>query len=83
MLDNTVKMQWNMAIIMESKASESEKVRDWLCDHVSSESFGDKQEQLKQALEVHEQIVESLNHLTRIGNGMNALLKRALEHEDV
>ncbi|MWC28653.1 restriction endonuclease subunit S [Paenibacillus sp. MMS18-CY102] len=80
MLDTAAKLQWNVSMILEAKAVEAEKVRNWMLNHVSSDSFNEQHQQLKETMRLHDQIVEVIDGLTKLGRGMNAIMKVALEH---
>jgi hypothetical protein len=80
MLDTAAKLQWDISMILEAKAVEAEKVRNWICNHVSSDAYYEQQQQLKESLRMHDQIVEVIDGLTKIGRGMNAVMRVALEH---
>ncbi|WP_274649450.1 restriction endonuclease subunit S [Paenibacillus humicola] len=80
-LDASAKMQGNIAIILEAKAIEAEKVRSWLCNHMTPEAFEEQEEHLKETLLVHEQLVEVIDGLTRLNQGMANVLKAALRQD--
>ncbi|WP_219838447.1 restriction endonuclease subunit S [Paenibacillus sp. R14(2021)] len=82
MLDASAKLQWNVAMILEAKAIEAEKVRSWLINHVTPGTFTEQQERLKTALHVHQQLVEVIEGLTKLHMGMTNVLKAALRHEE-
>jgi len=81
MLDTAAKLQWNVSMILEAKAVEAEKVRNWICNHVSSDAYAEQQQQLAESVRMHDQIVEVIDGLTKLGRGMNAVMKAALEHD--
>ncbi|NBD26513.1 restriction endonuclease subunit S [Paenibacillus glycinis] len=81
MLDASAKLQWNVAMILEAKALEAEKVRSWMINHVTPDAFADQQEHLKSALQVHDQLVEVIDGLTKLSMGMTNVLKAALRHD--
>ncbi len=80
MLDTAAKLQWNVSMILEAKAVEAEKVRNWICNHVSSDAYSEQHQQLTESVRMHDQIVEVIDGLTKLGRGMNAIMKVALEH---
>ncbi|QAY66604.1 restriction endonuclease subunit S [Paenibacillus protaetiae] len=82
MLKASVSMQRNMAIILEAKAYESEKARNWICGHYSPDSFEDEEQQLKQSLQVHDQIVELIEGVTKYSQGMVAMLRAVMQSDD-
>jgi hypothetical protein len=81
MLDASAKIQWNIAMILEAKALEAEKVRGWLCNHISPGVYPNQQEHLKETLNVHDQMIEVIDGLTKLNRGMTSILKAALRHD--
>lgn len=81
-LDAAAKIQWNVAMILEAKAVESEKVRNWILNHVLDSSFEDHEKQLSDPLDVHDQLVEVIEGLTKLQNGLCSNLKTVLPPED-
>ncbi|MBB3113631.1 hypothetical protein FHS18_005744 [Paenibacillus phyllosphaerae] len=81
MLDASAKLQWNIALILDAKALEAEKVRSWLCNHVSTDAYGVQQDQLKDSLIVHDQVIEVIEGLTKLNQGMTSVLRAALRHD--
>lgn len=81
MLDAAAKLQGNIAIILEAKAVEAEKVRAWLCNHMSPDAYGEQLDQLKDALGVHDQMIEVIEGLTKLNQGMSNVLRTALRHD--
>ncbi|MCM3700466.1 restriction endonuclease subunit S [Paenibacillus macerans] len=82
MLDAAAKIQWNVAMILEAKAVEAEKVRNWILNHVLENSFEDHEKQLSDPLDVHEQLVEVIEGLTKLQNGLCSNLKSLLPEEE-
>ncbi|RAP77406.1 restriction endonuclease subunit S [Paenibacillus montanisoli] len=82
MLDASAKAQWNVAMILEAKAVEAEKVRAWLLNHVTADVFAEHQDQLKSAMQVHDQLVEVIDGLAKLNSGMTHVLKAALRQVD-
>jgi hypothetical protein len=81
MLDASAKLQWNVAMILEAKAVEAEKVRSWLCNHVTPDAFSDHEEHLKETLNVHDKVVDVIESLTKLNQGMVNVLKAALRQD--
>ncbi|OPA80164.1 restriction endonuclease subunit S [Paenibacillus selenitireducens] len=81
MLDATAKMQWNVAMILEAKAIEAEKVRNWALNHLSEHAFTSHVEQLKETLGIHDQLVEVIDALTKLEMGLAHNLKIILNRE--
>lgn len=81
-LESTARMQQNISIILEAKAVETEKSRIWLAHHVSPGYFEhDHEAQVKLSLEIHEQMVEMLNGLTKMEWGLARNLKILLNQD--
>jgi len=81
MLGATANMQWNVAIILEAKAEEAEKARNWICNHVSATSFIGEQTQLKQSLQLHDQVIDVLDGVNKMNQGIVSVLKAVLNKE--
>ncbi|RXZ81206.1 restriction endonuclease subunit S [Paenibacillaceae bacterium] len=81
MLEAAAKLQWNMATILDAKAVETEKVRNWICNHVSPEVFPGQQDLVKETLEVHDQMIEVIDGLSKMGQGISSMLKVVLRHD--
>ncbi|ANS75590.1 restriction endonuclease subunit S [Paenibacillus yonginensis] len=77
-LDAAAKIQWNVAMILEAKALEAEKARNWTLNHLHASSFSDHESQLGQPLNVHEQMVELIDGLTKLENGLCSNLRAVL-----
>ncbi|WP_010271023.1 hypothetical protein [Paenibacillus senegalensis] len=81
-LESTAKMQQNISIILEAKAAETEKSRVWLAHHVHPGYFEhDHESQVKLSLEIHEQLVELINGLTKMEWGLGRNLKILLNQD--
>ncbi|MFP4978930.1 restriction endonuclease subunit S [Paenibacillus sp. CN-4] len=78
MLESTAVLQWNIAMILEAKAVEAEKVKDWTHHHIHPRAFESHEDQLKETIGIHEQIVELLEGLTKLENGLCSNLKAVL-----
>lgn len=73
MLEAAVSIQRETALILAGKAVEAEKVRQWVTSHSVAEGTS-----LNEPLMIHEQIVEQIEGLTRIGSGLCRNLKAVL-----
>ncbi|OZB91037.1 restriction endonuclease subunit S [Paenibacillus sp. XY044] len=82
MLDAASKIQWNIAMILEAKAVEAEKIRNWTLNHLNSDAFSSHENQLSEPLQIHGQIVELLEGLTKMENGLCSNLKALLVQEE-
>ncbi|GIO11051.1 hypothetical protein J19TS2_06060 [Cohnella xylanilytica] len=80
-LDALAKLQWNTAMILEAKATEAEKVRNWLLTHITGDTYVAHSDQLSTSLKIHEQNVELIDGLTKLCHGLNRNMKAILEPE--
>ncbi|MFS0872836.1 restriction endonuclease subunit S [Paenibacillus xylanilyticus] len=78
MLDAAAKMQWNIALILEAKAVEAEKVRNWALNHLNGDAFLTHGDQVSEPLKMHDQLVEMLEGLTRMETGLCNNLKAVM-----
>ena len=74
-LEATAVMQDNIALMLEAKAVEAEKAKNWICYHLFHSSYPDYEQQLKGPLEIHEKIVEVIAGLVRMEQALAANLK--------
>ncbi|MBN2982933.1 restriction endonuclease subunit S [Cohnella algarum] len=81
-LDALAKLHWNMAMMLEAKASEAEKVRNWVLNHMTPDKYEEQTEQLSTSLQFHKQNVELIDGLTKLCNGLNRNMKAILEPEE-
>jgi len=81
MLEASARMQWNVAMILEAKAVEAEKVRNWAINHLSEHAFTSHTELLKESLGIHDQLVDVIDGLTKLENGLAHNLKVVLSRE--
>ncbi|MNJ55090.1 hypothetical protein D3C77_505640 [compost metagenome] len=81
-LDAAAKIQWNVAMILEAKAVEAEKVRNWMLNHVHGGSFESHEKMLSEPIDIHEQIVEVIDGLTKLQNGLTSNLKAILASDE-
>ncbi|SEC70692.1 hypothetical protein [Paenibacillus sp. GP183] len=61
MLESTASLQLNIALLLEAKAAEAEKTRNWICNHLSSASLLGHGYQMKQTGDFHDQIIEVID----------------------
>ncbi|CQR57979.1 hypothetical protein [Paenibacillus riograndensis] len=78
MLESSATIQWNIAMILEAKAVEAEKVKQWTQHHIHAKAFDSHEEQLKGPISIHEVIVEMVEGLTKLENGLYSNLKAVL-----
>ena len=75
-------MQGHIAYILEAQAVEAEKSRNWLCEFVQDGAFTDHKLQLKQAGKVHEQLIEVIDGIVKMENGIAHNLKVLLNKSE-
>jgi hypothetical protein len=80
MLGVAAKMQFEVSLILEAKAVEAEKAKNWLCNHLSSADFNDYEDQLKQVIDIHQQMIDVIDGLTKLENGLRKNLVIVLGH---
>lgn len=81
-LDANSKIQWNVAMILEAKAIEAEKARNWILNHIHQGSFETHEKQLSESMDVHEQLIEVVEGLTKLQNGLCSNLKSLIVSEE-
>ncbi|AJY73601.1 hypothetical protein [Paenibacillus beijingensis] len=81
LLETTALLQWNIAHILDAKALEAEKVRTWIYNHISNDSHPKQQVQLDESVKVHDQIIDIIDGINKLGQGMVSMLKVVLRHE--
>jgi hypothetical protein len=74
-LDSIAKLQWNVVLILEAKATEAEKVRNWICTHITNDTYEAHNDQLTTCLQLHEQNIEVIEGLTKLCNGLSHNMK--------
>lgn len=77
-LDAIAKLQWNVAMILEAKATEAEKVRNWILHHITNDTYEGHSDQLTTCLQFNEQNVEIIDGLTKLCNGLSRNLKEII-----
>ncbi|WP_019532827.1 hypothetical protein [Paenibacillus ginsengihumi] len=58
--------QHNVALILEAKAVEAARSTQWIVNHLGNIHFEDHDSQVKKTLEVHEQLIEVIDGLTKM-----------------
>ncbi|MEW9700269.1 restriction endonuclease subunit S [Paenibacillus sp. SI8] len=82
MLDATAKLQYEIALILEARAVEAEKSRNWICLHINSTNLEGHENQMKQTGEIHEHVIELIDGLTKMENSLNRHLQALLNQND-
>lgn len=76
-LDASVVIQRNTYLILQGKAVEAEKVSQWVLNQ-----YRGPDGELKDSLSIHEQIVEQIEGLTKMGSGLCRNLRIVLGSSD-
>lgn len=79
MLDACAQFQSHIAQILEVKAIEAHKAKNWICHHVFAESFQNHEGQLAYSTEIHDNIIEVIDGLAKMENSLAAQLKVILD----
>ncbi|GLI08945.1 hypothetical protein YDYSG_49770 [Paenibacillus tyrfis] len=66
MMQAAARFQFNIALILEAKALEAARSCQWICGHLSSAHFADHGDQVKKSLEVHDQMIEVIEGMTKM-----------------
>jgi hypothetical protein len=74
-LEATAVMQDNIALMLEAKAVEAEKSKNWICCQLSQSSFPNQEALLKAPIEIHEKVIEVIGGLVRMEQALGANLK--------
>lgn len=81
-LQATVKLQENIAAILEAKAYEAEKSRSWITRIVRSSHFASPEDLFKQSAQLHEAMLEVIDGITKMQLGLARNLKALLGRSD-
>ncbi|MDQ0058862.1 restriction endonuclease subunit S [Paenibacillus harenae] len=82
MFTSAASMQLNIAVILEAKAMEAEKLQAWILNHVDSNIFDSQQSQLNQSLQFHDMVLETIEGITKVNQSMVSILKAILDKEE-
>ncbi|MFB6366735.1 hypothetical protein ACFCP7_22245 [Paenibacillus elgii] len=66
MMQAASRFQHNIALILEAKALEASRSSQWICGHLSGAHFTDHGDQVKKLLEVHDQMIEVIEGMTKM-----------------
>jgi len=78
-LDALAKIQWNVSMILEAKAVETEKVRNWLVNHLTHHTFTSHQDQMTASLQFGNLNVQVIDGLAKVLGGLTRNFKAALQ----
>lgn len=86
MLQAAAQMQRNISLILEAKAAEAARSCQWICQHLSSSHFEDHTAQVKKTIEVHDQLIEVIEGITKmeqaLAKNMHVLLGQGEDASD-
>jgi uncharacterized membrane protein YgcG len=66
MLQAAADIQSNIALILEAKSVEAARSSQWICQHLTSDHFETHSDQVKKTIEVHEQLLEVIDGMTKL-----------------
>jgi hypothetical protein len=78
MLEASAKIQYNIAAILEAKAYEADKAKSWICSNLHPSRYKSPDELHKQTLDIHDTIVEVIDGITKMEQGLARNLKIVL-----
>ncbi|WP_248927676.1 restriction endonuclease subunit S [Paenibacillus hamazuiensis] len=74
------KFQFNISLILEAKAVEAEKSRHWMCNHLSPAAYDGHATQVKETMDIHDQLIEVIDGLTKMESALAKNMKIILGH---
>lgn len=77
-LEALAKMQMEVSIILHAKATEAEKAKNWLLNHLGEHTFIAPAERLAACLQIHGQQIEVIDGLTKLCGGLSRNMKMIL-----
>ncbi|MCR8629686.1 hypothetical protein [Paenibacillus radicis (ex Xue et al. 2023)] len=66
MLQAAADFQSNIALILEAKSVEAARSCQWICQHLTSDHFESHSDQIKKTIEIHEQMLEVIDGMTKM-----------------
>ncbi|NOU96522.1 hypothetical protein GC093_25365 [Paenibacillus sp. LMG 31456] len=66
MLQAAANFQSNIALILEAKSAEAARSSQWICQHLASDHFESHSDQIKKTIEIHEQLLEVIDGMTKM-----------------
>lgn len=75
MMDAFTRFQGEVSLILEAKAAEAEKSRNWIQSYLRDGGFTGHKEQLKMSCEVHERLIEVIDGIVKMETGFARHLK--------
>ncbi|KIL38760.1 hypothetical protein SD70_24470 [Gordoniibacillus kamchatkensis] len=81
-LHSVTRFQEEVADILGAKATEAEKVRNWITLHMLPHETDDYEERLKLTMGIHDQMIEVIDGLTRMESSLGQHLKVLIGQEE-
>jgi len=78
LLQSSASFQKNISLILEAKAHEAARSSRWMCTHLTSSHLGDHNDQVKRTIEIHEQLLEVIDGLTKMEQALTKNLQAIL-----
>jgi hypothetical protein len=75
-------IQGHIAFILEAQAVEAGKSTSWLCEYACDGAFSDHKQQLRQATKVHGQLIQVIDGIVKMENGLTRNLKILLNKNE-
>lgn len=69
-VDAMARIQGNIALVLEAKAVEAEKNKEWLRAFVQNGAFSDVKDQYQQSLHVHEALLSVIDGIVKMESAM-------------
>mgnify|MGYP001163344150 CR=1 FL=1 len=82
MVDAFTRYQGEVALILEAKAAEAEKSRNWIRTFLHDGGFDGHREQLKASMAVHERLIEVIDGIVKMESALARHLKLLIAGKD-
>ncbi|AEI45051.1 hypothetical protein [Paenibacillus mucilaginosus] len=76
------KIQLNIALMLEAKTAEAEKSRHWICNHLSVAAYDGHAVQVKETMDIHDQLIEVIEGVTKMENALTRNLQILLNQKE-
>lgn len=71
----TALIQQHISVILQAKAAEARKTRNWLCHHMVEVAYSSQSDQQEEPYKFHDNIIETIDAITKVELGLAANLK--------
>lgn len=75
-------IQQHLAVILEAKAMEIRLASEWMNQRLHASLYADHDSHLKASIKIHEQMIEVIEGITKVENGLAKNLKILLSSEN-